>query len=203
MRPPANHVAMMQIDCEVINTKLIHIREDAIPHHMMAAHQMMNNDSGSNKQRENRSDANTNASIEQMSEDKMVNSEPNESKVDAIHSYYHNGYNQSYSNIQNQDNNDSTLSPENVSNDDNDGRIQHNDLEYESYANNSNGEYSTENGDELMINDDDSPNSILQRTPGIVPRRFNKNAKVRETGFADGWNGNQNNNQEETLKHLP
>ena len=80
--------------------------------------------------------------------------------------------------------------------------MQYNALEHESYANSSNGEYSAD-GDELMINGDDSPNSILQRTPGIVPRRFNKNAKVRETGFADGWNANQNNNQEETVKHLP
>lgn len=31
MRPPENHVTMMQIDCEVTNTKLLHIREDAIP----------------------------------------------------------------------------------------------------------------------------------------------------------------------------
>ena len=191
MRPPAHHVAMMQIDCEVMNTKLIHIKEDAIPHHMMAAHQMMNNNSGSNKQRENRSDTNANASIEQMSENKneqMVNSDHNESKFDAIHSYYHNGYNLSYLNIRNQDNNDSTLSPENVSNNDDD-TLQYNALEHESYANSSNGEYSAD-GDELMINGDDSPNSILQRTPGIVPRRFNKNAKVRETGFADGWNAN-------------
>jgi hypothetical protein len=34
MKPPANHVAMMQIDCEVINTSLIHISEDAIPIHL-------------------------------------------------------------------------------------------------------------------------------------------------------------------------
>ena len=46
MQPPAHHVAMMQIECEVINTKLIHIKEDAIPHHMMEAQQMMNNKSG-------------------------------------------------------------------------------------------------------------------------------------------------------------
>jgi cyclic AMP-dependent transcription factor ATF-6 alpha len=37
MRAPANHVAMMQIDCEVMNTRLIHIREDAIPMHMTKA----------------------------------------------------------------------------------------------------------------------------------------------------------------------
>ena len=36
MQPPPNHVAMMQIDCEVMNTRLLHIREDAIPIHMSA-----------------------------------------------------------------------------------------------------------------------------------------------------------------------
>ena len=36
MRAPPNHVAMMQIDCEVINTRLIHVREDAIPMHLSA-----------------------------------------------------------------------------------------------------------------------------------------------------------------------
>ena len=30
----ANHVAMMQIDCEVINTSLVQISEDAIPIHL-------------------------------------------------------------------------------------------------------------------------------------------------------------------------
>lgn len=34
MQAPANHVAMMKIDCEVMNTRLIHIREDAIPANM-------------------------------------------------------------------------------------------------------------------------------------------------------------------------
>lgn len=42
MQPPPNHVAMMQIDCEVVNTRLLHIREDAIPlhlsEHMRASH---------------------------------------------------------------------------------------------------------------------------------------------------------------------
>ena len=41
MKAPADHVAMMQIDCEVMNTRLIHIREDAIPanlnHHRSSA----------------------------------------------------------------------------------------------------------------------------------------------------------------------
>ena len=36
MKPPANHIAMMQIDCEVINTSLVHISEDAIPTHLNA-----------------------------------------------------------------------------------------------------------------------------------------------------------------------
>jgi len=32
--PPANHVSMMQIDCEVMNARLLYIREDAIPANM-------------------------------------------------------------------------------------------------------------------------------------------------------------------------
>ena len=31
MNPPSHHVAMMQIDCQVMNTKLIHVNEEAIP----------------------------------------------------------------------------------------------------------------------------------------------------------------------------
>ncbi len=31
MKAPPGHVSMMQIDCEVMNTRLIHVREDAIP----------------------------------------------------------------------------------------------------------------------------------------------------------------------------
>ena len=34
MQPLPNHVVMMQIDCEVINTALVHIKEDAIPIHL-------------------------------------------------------------------------------------------------------------------------------------------------------------------------
>jgi len=34
MKPPENHFSMMQIDCEVINTGLVHINEDAIPTHL-------------------------------------------------------------------------------------------------------------------------------------------------------------------------
>lgn len=34
MQPPENHVAMMQIDCEVINTRLLHIHQDSIPAHL-------------------------------------------------------------------------------------------------------------------------------------------------------------------------
>ena len=36
MQAPPNHVSMMQIDCEVMNTRLLHIKEDAIPIHMTA-----------------------------------------------------------------------------------------------------------------------------------------------------------------------
>lgn len=36
MQPPENHVAMMQIDCEVINTRLLHIHQDSIPAHVGA-----------------------------------------------------------------------------------------------------------------------------------------------------------------------
>ena len=38
MQPPENHVAMMQIDCEVMNTRLLHIHQDSIPAH--ASHTM-------------------------------------------------------------------------------------------------------------------------------------------------------------------
>ena len=38
MQPPENHVAMMQIDCEVMNTRLLHIHQDSIPAH--ASHAM-------------------------------------------------------------------------------------------------------------------------------------------------------------------
>ena len=31
MSPPSHHVAMMQIDCQVMNTKLIHVNENTIP----------------------------------------------------------------------------------------------------------------------------------------------------------------------------
>ncbi len=34
MKPPPNHVSLMQIDCEVMNTRLVHVNEDAIPSHM-------------------------------------------------------------------------------------------------------------------------------------------------------------------------
>jgi hypothetical protein len=34
MQALPDHVLMMQIDCEVINTGLVHIKEDAIPIHL-------------------------------------------------------------------------------------------------------------------------------------------------------------------------
>ena len=34
MQPPENHVAMMQIDCEVISTRLLHVHQDSIPAHL-------------------------------------------------------------------------------------------------------------------------------------------------------------------------
>jgi len=37
MKPPEGHVAMMQIDCEVMNTRLLHIRQDSIPDHVSHA----------------------------------------------------------------------------------------------------------------------------------------------------------------------
>ena len=37
MQPPENHVAMMQIDCEVMNTRLLHIHQDSIPAHVSHA----------------------------------------------------------------------------------------------------------------------------------------------------------------------
>ena len=36
MQALPDHVLMMQIDCEVINTGLVHIKEDAIPVHLSA-----------------------------------------------------------------------------------------------------------------------------------------------------------------------
>ena len=162
MQPPPNHVAMMQIECEVVNTKLIHIKEDAMPHHMMAAQQMMNNNSGNDKQHGNdsQSSGKNNASIEQQirnnSNDKMIDFNSNDSQENATK------------------NRSGETSPENAFED------------YETYANSSNGQYLGANGDNLIMNDDDL---ILQRTPGIVPRKFNKNAKVRETGNSvDGVN---------------
>lgn len=37
MKPPEGHVAMMQIDCEVMNTRLLHIHQDSIPDHVSHA----------------------------------------------------------------------------------------------------------------------------------------------------------------------
>lgn len=33
-----NHVSMMQIDCEVMDTKLVHIKESVIPEHLRQKH---------------------------------------------------------------------------------------------------------------------------------------------------------------------
>lgn len=33
MQPPAGKIGMMQIDCEVLNTQLIHVQKSAIPQH--------------------------------------------------------------------------------------------------------------------------------------------------------------------------
>jgi hypothetical protein len=35
-RPIPGSIAMMQIDCEVINTQLLHVKQEAIPAHMAA-----------------------------------------------------------------------------------------------------------------------------------------------------------------------
>ena len=45
MKTPANHVAMMQIDCEVMNTRLLYIKEDAIPVHMSSQMRPKSNES--------------------------------------------------------------------------------------------------------------------------------------------------------------
>ncbi|KAK7084701.1 hypothetical protein SK128_010985 [Halocaridina rubra] len=37
LAPPAAHIAMMQIDCEVIHTRLIHVSEEVVPAHLRAA----------------------------------------------------------------------------------------------------------------------------------------------------------------------
>ena len=49
MQPPENHVAMMQIDCEVMNTRLLHIHQDSIPNHV--SHAMRADASNSSLQR--------------------------------------------------------------------------------------------------------------------------------------------------------
>merc|ERR1719361_2623448 len=43
MQPPENHVAMMQIDCEVMNTRLLHIHQDSIPAHVKGMRAAENN----------------------------------------------------------------------------------------------------------------------------------------------------------------
>ena len=205
MQPPPNHVAMMQIDCEVINTKLIHIQEDAIPHHMMAAQQMMNNHSGNDKDSDTKSDSNGNASIEQVKEHKdkqNVELNNNGSKYDDIHSYYLNGYNLSYLNIKDNEEIDSIT--ENSTDNPSKGIKDTNEekgFEYEnSFANTSS--YLVDS-DGLIVSPDESPDSVLQKIPGIVPRRFNKNAKVRNTGSIDGMTANQNINQKSRkFKHI-
>ena len=144
-----------------------------MPHHMMAAQQMMNNNSGNDKQHENdsQSSGNNNASIEQQ-----IRNNNNEKMID---------FNSNESQENATQNRSGENSPENAFED------------YETYANSSNGQYLGANGDNMIMNDDDL---ILQRTPGIVPRKFNKNAKVRETGNSvDGANviqgsGHQNDN---------
>ena len=142
MQPPAHHVAMMQIECEVINTKLIHIKEDAIPHHMMEAQQMMNNKSGKKADKENSYEKNKNTSIESMtgnnSKHRIDFDQNAPSQYDDIHSYYHNGYNLSNLNTNNGASNES-INPRDSS--PNDDATQEDAFEYEIYANNSNGEY--------------------------------------------------------------
>jgi len=38
MMPNEDQVGMMQIDCEVMNTQLIHVRKSAIPKHVREKH---------------------------------------------------------------------------------------------------------------------------------------------------------------------
>ena len=184
MQPPAHHVAMMQIECEVINTKLIHIKEDAIPLHMMEAQQMMNNKSEKTDDVNDSNENNKNASIESKK------GHDEQRQYDDIHSYYQSGYNLSQLNNDKLENNNAIDSRENVSSNE---EAREDAFEYEIYANSSNGEY-IDDDNSLHLNDEDSPDTILQRSPGIVPRRFNKNAKVREPSFADSSAINQNNN---------
>ena len=156
MQPPAHHVAMMQIECEVINTKLIHIKEDAIPHHMMEAQQMMNNKSGKVEENNDSIDKNNNASIENQ---KGI---PNEQhQHDDIHSYYHNGYNLSVLDTNNEVDNESVKQGENASNSE---QPKEGLFDYEIYTNSSNGEY-LDDENNLVLNEDESPDSILQRNP--------------------------------------
>lgn len=34
LAPPEAHIAMMQIDCEVMDTRLVHVSEDVVPDHL-------------------------------------------------------------------------------------------------------------------------------------------------------------------------
>ena len=217
MQPPPNHVAMMQIDCEVMNTRLLHIKEDAIPLHMMAAHHMMNNHSNNGKHQENRSGTennqrynsyNSNASINQINkrrnDQRMVNIVSNESKHDDIHSYYRGGYNLSYFNARNigNINNESVVTETDISS------LQFNEEESElpnetfAYNDMKDIDGTAMHGTILNERDGKAPNLILQRSPGIVPRRFNRNAKVRDTGSIDNGNGNHSSSQKIQHKKL-
>ena len=205
MQPPPNHVAMMQIDCEVVNTKLLYIKEDAIPLHMMAAHHhdMMNNNSGKGQENKSVSEGDEqyqyNASIEH------INNASNEPMIDVEYnrsSYYHSGYNLSYLNIRNGGNNgnESLLGSVNVSvPQEEEGDKEQNYFPNDNFSNNS-IDHNFDEGEGLIMDELDSANLILQRSPGIVPRRFNKNAKVRDPGSVDGMHANQSSNHKRHKK---
>ncbi|XP_064649146.1 cyclic AMP-dependent transcription factor ATF-6 alpha-like isoform X2 [Lineus longissimus] len=50
MQPPVGSVAMMQIDCEVMNTKLIHVTKSTVPKHMWEANNTMSPVPGEEKE---------------------------------------------------------------------------------------------------------------------------------------------------------
>ena len=68
MKGPPNHVAMMQIDCEVMNTRLVYIKDDAIPIHMSAQMRNGNNNTSSSSLQRNESRNQPDRHAEQLQE---------------------------------------------------------------------------------------------------------------------------------------
>ena len=206
MQPPPNHVAMMQIECEVTNTKLLHVKEDAIPLHMMAAHHMMNNNSdgsneggekngsrnnGENHEEYGRSGRGANGSIDQINHRdhfakmNINNNHKASAEHDDIHSYYRGGYNLSFhaspglTNISGEPSLDMADDITNITDFELNARDQ-DELTDDFFTNNSISAGIAAGLDKKELQDE-GEDVILQRSPGIVPRRFNRNGKVRDS----------------------